>query len=281
MYDMAQAGAVAFGDGIHCIQSAGILLKALQYIVAINGTLIQLPDDKSIQPQGLVHEGIVSTRLGLPGKPAIAEEVMIARDIELVKYCNSKIHFTGISTQKSLELVTKAKAEGLAVSCSVAPYHLYFCDEDVVNYDTNLKVNPPLRPRADMMALREGLKSGLIDCVASHHLPQHIDNKMCEFEYAKSGMAGLETLAGAVLPFCRDISSFVDMLAARSRKIMGLPAPLLEEGAEARLTLFVPDTEYVFDVANSRSKSANTAFHGKKLSVKVVGTVCGESVYLN
>src|SRR5207302_908336 len=131
MYDMRQAGAIAFSDGIHSNQSPGILLKALQYILTFDGVIIQQPNDRTINAHGLMNEGIISTQLGLPGKPAIAEELMIARDIELVKYTNSKIHFSGISTKKSIELITKAKAEGLNVTCSVTPYNLYFSDEDL------------------------------------------------------------------------------------------------------------------------------------------------------
>src|SRR5688500_5471854 len=137
MYDMHQSGAVAFGDGVCSIQSSGILLKALQYLKAIDKVLIQLPDDKSISATGLMNEGIISTQLGLPGKPSIAEELMIARDIDLVRYTGSKIHFTGISTAKSIALIQKAKEEGLAITCSVTPYHLFFNDADLTGYDTN------------------------------------------------------------------------------------------------------------------------------------------------
>ncbi|MFN2439676.1 MAG: dihydroorotase, partial [Chitinophagaceae bacterium] len=156
------------------IQSPGILLKALQYVKAINKTIIQLPDDYSVSTNGLMHEGIISTQLGLPGKPSIAEELMITRDIELVKYTGSKIHFTGVSTIKSLELISQAKKEGLQVSCSAAPYHLLYTDEDMTGYDTNLKLNPPLRTKEDKQALVDAVLNGTIDCIASHHLPQNV-----------------------------------------------------------------------------------------------------------
>lgn len=276
MYDMRQSGAVAFTDGTNPVQSPGILLKALQYVKAFDGTIIQLPDDKSIGAQGLINEGIVSTQLGLPGKPAIAEELMIARDIELVKYTGSKLHFTGVSTAKGIELIAKAKAEGLPITCSVTPYHGYFCDEDLTTYDTNLKVNPPLRNKADMLAIRKALVDGTVDCIASHHLPQDWDNKTCEFEYAKHGMIGLESLFGAIGNWGLGIGDCVALLSISPRQIFGIEIPEIKEGAKACLTLFNANEEYVFDETMIRSKSKNSAFVGKKLKGRVKGIINGD-----
>jgi len=281
MYDMHSTGAVAFSDGINSLQSSGVLLKALQYVSAFDGTIIQMPDDKNIGTHGLMNEGITSTWLGLPGKPAIAEELSIARDIELAKYTKSKIHFTGISTKKSLQLITKAKEDSLHVTCSVTPYHVFFCDEDLATYDTNLKVNPPLRTREDMLALRDGLKSGLIDCIASHHQPQDWDCKTCEFEYAKNGMTGLESLFG-VISICEiNTNDFVKMQSENSRKIFGITIPEIKEGARANLTLFIPDVKYVFTEEYIYSKSKNNAFIGKELRGKIIGIINGDKVFLN
>ncbi len=145
MYDMKLYEAVAFSDGLNAVQSAGLLIKALQYVKAINAVVIQLPDDQSIAPGGLMNEGIVSTRLGLPGKPAMAEEIMVARDIKLARYTDSRLHITGVTSAKSLEYIRRAKEGNIQVTCSVTPYHMYFTDADLVTYDTNLKVNLPLR----------------------------------------------------------------------------------------------------------------------------------------
>jgi dihydroorotase len=281
MYDMRDSGAIAFTDGINSIQSPGILLKALQYVLAFEGTIIQIPDDKTINSQGLINEGIISTQLGLPGKPTIAEELMIARDIELVKYTNSKIHFTGVSTKKGIDLVAKAKAEGLKITCSVTLYHINFCDEDLATYDTNLKVNPPLRTKADMIALQKAVKDGTVDCIASHHIPQNLDSKVCEFEYAKNGMIGLETMFGAMASCKLKIMDLIQLLTVAPRNIFGLAIPQIKEGAAAKLTLFNPETEFIFNEPMIQSKSKNSAFIGKKLKGKVIGIINGKSSYLN
>ncbi len=284
MYDMQQTGAIAFTDGTNSIQSPGLLLKALQYVLAFDGTIIQVADDKTISPQGLMNEGIVSTQLGLPGKPAIAEELMIARDIELVKYTGSKIHFTGISTKKGIELIKKAKADGLPVSFSVTPYHAFFCDEDLRGYDTNLKVNPPLRKREDMMAVRLAVLQDEADAIASHHIPQNADAKVCEFEYAKNGMIGLETLFGVMWSMMDSktaIENLVEKLSVAPRKIFNMPIPEIKTGVTATLTLFNPGTEFVFTDKMIASKSRNTPFIGTSLKGKVIGIINGDKTYFN
>ena len=273
MYDMHSSAAIAFSDGTASIQSPGVLLKALQYVLAIDGVIIQVPDDKSISRSGLMNEGIASTQLGLPGKPAIAEELMIARDIELLRYTGSKLHITGVSTKKGIELISLAKKEGLRLTCSATPYHGWFCDEDLATYDTNLKVNPPLRTREDMMAVRHAFQNGTIDCLASHHMPQHWDDKTCEFEYAQNGMIGLESFFGAVNSFERKIDELVEQLTVAPRNIFGIVLPEIKEGSNACITLFNPLLEYIFDETMIRSKSKNSPFIGKKLKGKVIGII--------
>jgi dihydroorotase len=291
MYDMGNSGALAFSDGLHSIQDGGIMLKALQYVKKIDATIIQLPDDKSIGVGGLMNEGIISTRLGLPGKPALSEELMVVRDTKLTRYTDSRLHFTGISSFQSMEYIKRAKERGIKISCSVTPYHLFFCDEDLQAYDTNLKVNPPLRTNKDRLSLLKGLMDGTIDFVASHHIPQDYDNKVCEFEYAKNGMIGLESLFGVVWSLVSfgsaqdigkwSIGQLIEILSVSPRKIFGLPVPEFKEGVTATLTLFNPTTEYIFEEKNIQSKSKNSAFIGKKLKGTVIGIINGDKVYLN
>ncbi len=273
MYDMFASGAIAFSDGLNPVQSPGIMQKALEYVLAIDATIIQLPDDKSISPSGLMNESVMSTRLGLPGKPALAEELMIARDIELARYTGSRVHFTGISAAKSLELIAAAKKEKLRVSCSVSPYHLFFCEDELATYNTNLKVNPPLRSKADRDALRNGVKKGTIDFIASHHQPQNWDSKVCEFEYAKNGMETLESVFGAALACGIPFETFIKMQTENIRKIFGIGLPKIDLNEKANITFFDPSKEYIFEEKDIHSKSKNNAFIGKKMTGLVLGTL--------
>ncbi|MEX1201795.1 MAG: dihydroorotase [Ferruginibacter sp.] len=281
MYDMHASGAVAFSDGIDSVQSPGLLLKALQYVLPIEACIIQIPDDQSIGKHGLMNEGIVSTQLGLPAKPSIAEEIMIARDIELLKYTKSRLHITGVSTRKGIELICAAKKDGLQLTCSVTPAHLIFCDEDLNSYDSNLKLNPPLRTSNDRTALREAFQNGDIDCIASHHLPQHWDDKTCEFEYAKYGSTSLETVFGVARLFKNNITDLIYMMTVAPRAIVGLPLPEIKEGIAACFTLFTPDEVFVFDEKNSKSTSLNNAFAKQQLKGKVVGIINKNQICLN
>lgn len=281
MYEMQAAGAVAFSDGLKPLQHAGLMLKALQYVLTNKSIILQLPDDNSIQPGGLMHEGLCSTRLGLPGKPYLSEELMVARDIELLRYTGSRLHITGISSERSVELVAKAKKQGLDISCSVTPYHLFFTDEDLQHYDTNLKVCPPIRKENDRQALLQGLREGIIDCISSHHLPRHRDEKECAFEQAEWGMSGLESVFAVVNHLLQDPEKIVDILCFQPRKIFNLTAPAIAAGEKAVLTIFNTDTDTVFDQSMIRSRSANNAFTGKKLKGKVYGIINGDKFYLN
>ena len=283
MYDMHASGAIAFSDGLLPVQTPGLFLKALQYVKAFDGILIQMPIDNSIGTHGLINEGIISTQLGLPGIPAIAEEIMIKRDVDLLKYTNSKLHITGVSTEKSIQLIEEAKAEGLLISCSVSPYHLFYCDEDLQEYDTNLKVNPPLRSKSDMLALRKAVMAGTIDCIASHHIPQNWDNKTCEFEYAKYGMIGLETSFAIVNHLLPELSNdqLIKLFSTNARNIFQIVSSTIEEGANAEITLFNRNNNTLLTKENSKSKSSNTPFINKELKGKVIGIINKGQLFLN
>lgn len=275
MYDMYNSGAVAFTDGLQPMQSADLLLKALQYVKTFDGVILQVPADKSISGGGLMNEGIVSTRLGLPGIPAIGEELMIKRDLALLHYTGSRLHFTGISTATGVELIREAKQKGARVTCSATPYHLYFCDEDLTGYDTNLKVSPPLRSAADREAVRNAVLDGTVDCIATHHIPQHWDDKICEFEYAKNGMIGLQTSFAAintVLPQLT-IDRLIQLFSIQARKIVHLPQATIAEGKVAELTLFSRDEQSRLTKQSLKSISANTPFLETTLQGKVLGTI--------
>lgn len=283
MYDMHKSGAIAFSDGLLPVQTPGLFLKALQYVKAIDAVLIQLPLDKSIAKFGLMNEGITSTRLGLQGIPSIAEELMVSRDIELVKYTGSKLHITGISTAKSLDLIKAAKENGINITCSVTPYHLSFCDEELAEYDTNLKTDPPLRSRRDMLALRKGIEDGIVDCIASHHLPQNWDNKTCEFEYAAPGMIGLETAFAVVNHLFPHISAdrLNDLFGNNARKIFSLDRYTIRENEVADITLYSREGLFVLTTSTIKSKCRNTPFLNRELKGKVTGIVCKDKLYLN
>jgi dihydroorotase len=284
MYDMRTSGAIAFSDGWKTVQSPQMMLKSLQYVKTFGGVLVQLPDEPQLSKNGLINEGIISTQLGLPGKPAIAESLMVARDLELLEYTGSRIHFTGISTQKSVDLIRQAKAKGLDVTCSVTPYHLCFTDEATTSYDTNFKVNPPLRSAADIAALKEAIMDGTIDCISSHHYPQDYDAKICEFEYAGYGMEGLETSYRAVLSALPDLTAdrIEALFSGNARRIFNLAEATIEKDQVASFTLFSMSREStVFEKKAIRSKCTNNAFIGQSLPGKVFGTIRGEQVFLN
>jgi len=208
---------------------------------------------------------------------------MVARDVKLTRYADSKLHLTGVTTAKALEYIKRAKEAGLKVTCSVTPYHLFFCDEDLQEYDTNLKVNPPLRSRGDMMALREAVKNGLVDCIATHHLPQEWDSKTREFEYAKNGMTGLQTAFAAVQTVLPQLTStqIAALFSVNARKIFNLPLATIAKERPAEITLFNTETESIFTKEEIKSKSFNSAFINKLLKGKVIGIYTKGSLILS
>ncbi len=283
MYNMQAIGAIAFTDGVKPVQAANLFLKALQYIKAFDGIVIQMPVDTSFNKSGLINEGIISTQLGLPGLPAFVENLFIKRDIELLKYTESKLHITGVTTIEGINLIDEAKKCGLKITCSVTPHHLLFCDEDIVSYDSNLKVNPPLRTRENMLNLRQAVLDGKVDCIASHHLPYHTDEKICEFEYAKNGIINLQTLFSSLNTVLPQLSNekLVDLLTSNARKIFKLPLEKIEVGAKADFTIFDRKSSSVLTLENNKSKSTNSPFFNIKQQGKVVGTIHKGMLHLN
>lgn len=281
MYDMFTNGAVAFSDGFNAIQSSSLLIKALQYIKAFDGVILQLPDDHSIAPYGLINEGVISTRLGLPGKPKLAEELMVARDIKLVEYTNSTLHFTGITSAISVDLIRQAKKDGLAITCSVTPHHLWFTDNDLVNYNTHLKVNLPFRTSQDVEALRQGIIDGTIDCISSHHQPHEWDSKICEFEYAKFGVIGLETCYGVLGKLGITEEKINALLSSRPREIFKLNTSTVNIGNIADFTLYLPEEIFTFNASHIKSISKNSPFIGETLKGKVLGILTKNQLFLN
>ena len=283
MIDMHHAGAVASSDGLYPVQSTLLFLKALQYVKTFDGVVIQMPIDKSLGSLGLMNEGITSTQLGLPGIPAIAEELMIARDIELLKYTNSKLHITGVSTAKGMALIEAGKKAGLALTCSVTPYHLYFNETDLTTYDTLLKVVPPLRTKSDQAALLDAVERGVVDCISSHHQPQDWDGKTIEFEYAKAGIASIETTYSTInhlLPKLKE-DAIANLLSNNARSIFNLGSNTIQEGQVVDLTCFNPTIEATQSKLTSKSKSANNPFWDKPLKGKVVATYVKGQLHLN
>lgn len=269
LFDMKNAGAVAFGDYNKNIDNPKLLAIALQYVQDFDGLVIAYSQDSDIKGTGVANEGIVSTRLGLKGIPALAEELQIARNLFLLEYTGGKVHFPTISTAKSVQLIKDAKAKGLQVTCSVAVHHLVLTDEKLEEFDTRFKVTPPLRSEKDRKALLKGVKDGTIDTITSDHNPIDIEHKKMEFDLAKNGTIGLESAFGAlstVLP----PELIIEKLTS-GKAIFGIENQPIIEGEKACFTLFNPEENWIFMKENMRSKSKNSAFLGMKMKGKVYG----------
>ena len=279
LFDMHNAGAVAFSDGKRAVQDAGLLLRALQYAKAFDGLVINVPHHKTIAAGGQIHEGVVSTSLGLKGLPALAEELMVQRDLSLLEYSGGRLHIHLISTARSVALVREAKRSGQPVTCSVAVANLCFTDEKLLDFDSNWKITPPLRSETDTAALLEGLKDGTIDFICSNHTPWHEEAKNLEFPYADFGMTGLETVFGLCRTFLDkkiSLNGLVEKMSLTPRRILNLPVPKIAQGERTELTVFDPDAEWVLEEKNIRSKAHNTPFIGQKFKGKVLGIISGK-----
>lgn len=270
MMDMRAQGAIAFSDGWLPVQNAGLMLKALEYVKAFNGVLIQVPIYQSLSQGGLMHEGKMSVQLGMSSIPPIAEPMIIHRDLELLRYTGSRLHISGVSSAEGLKLIKNAKKEGIDITCSVTPYHLLFTDEQLYDYNSVYKTEPALRTDRDRKALIKGLEDGTIDCIATHHRPQDWDAKEKEFEYARPGMTGQETCWSMLLQAAPDISmeQWGRLLSSNARKIFNLPASKIEQGASANITIFDTGTKWNYNSATKKSLAINSPFLDKELKGK-------------
>lgn len=269
LFDMKNAGAIAFGDYGKNISNANLLKIGLQYVQDFNGLIIAFSQDEKIKGSGVVHEGIVSTRLGLKGIPSLAEELMVFRNLFLLEYSGGKMHIPTISTSKSIDLIREAKAKGLKITSSVAIHHLVLTDEKLEGFDTRFKVSPPLRDDFNRKALIQAVMDGTIDIITCDHNPIDIEHKKMEFDLAKNGTIGLESAFGAlqtVLP--TDI--IVSKLTA-GKAIFGINNNSIKEGEVANLTFFNPNGNWIFAKKNILSKSKNTAFLGQEMKGIVYG----------
>ncbi|MDC1533255.1 dihydroorotase [Polaribacter sp.] len=280
LYDMQQSGAIAFADYNTPIENDNLLKVALQYAQNFDGRIFSFPKNSSIAGEGIVNEGINSTRLGLKGIPALAEHLQIARDLFLLEYTGGKLHIPTISTKKSVSLIQEAKKKGLDISCSVAAHHLVLTDDELPGFDSKYKVNPPLRTNEDIKALRKGVTSGVIDIITSDHNPIDIENKKVEFSNAKDGTIGLESLFGAVNS-ALDPTDFIETITCKPRKIFNITIPKIEEGSQADLTLFNPEGNHVFSLTDVLSTSKNSIFIDKKLKGKAYGIFANNQLILN
>ncbi|WP_099098768.1 dihydroorotase [Aquimarina aggregata] len=278
LYDMQQAGAVAFGDYKKAIANPNLLKIALLYAQNFNGLVQSFPQDNSIAGKGMVHEEEQSTLLGLKGIPSLAEELQVTRDLFLLEYTGGKLHIPTISTAKSVALIKEAKTKGLAVTCSVTTHHLKLTDNELVKFDANYKVQPPLRTQKDITALHKGIQEGTIDMVTSDHQPIDIEHKKVEFDSASYGTIGLESSFG-VLNSIFDIETCINLLT-NGKEIFGIEDITIDKGSTANLTLFSPKKELIFDQKDILSTSKNSAFLGKSLKGQSYGIIANKKMIL-
>ncbi|GAB2981157.1 dihydroorotase [Mucilaginibacter puniceus] len=272
MYDMYLSGAKAFTDGNRPVQDAGLMERALLYTKGFNALVFSYPEDTAIAGKAKVNEGEVSTMLGMKGIPSLAEELMIARDLYLAEYTDSRIHFSTISTSRSVDLIREAKAKGVQVTCDVAAHHLILTDEDLKSFDSQYKVKPPLRIQKDVDALITGLKDGTIDAIVSQHTPHEIEFKDVEFEVAEFGIVGLQTAFSLALKAGLDIKTIVNKISVNPRNILGIDKTNIAEGQKANLVVFDASEEWTYTKENNQSKSSNSPFIGQNLKGRVLLT---------
>jgi dihydroorotase len=280
MGEMKNAGIVAVSDDGRPVPTSSMMRRAMEYARGFDLTVVDHCQDQSLSAGGVMHEGRWSLILGLRGMPAAAEEVDVVRDCVLARLTKAKVHIAHVSTRGALEAVRKAKEEGLQVTCEVTPHHWTLTDEAVADYDTNTKMSPPLRSTDHVDAIREAMKDGTIDAIATDHAPHHLDEKGLEFDQAPFGITGLETAVGLAFELVHagliDLERVVEMCSANPARIFGLTdRGSMKPNAHADITLLDPNLEWVFDVNRSKSKSRNTPFNGRRMVGAAVATIVG------
>jgi dihydroorotase len=278
MAELVQAGAVGFSDDGSPVVDSEVMRRAFEYSSMFDVPLIQHAEEPSLTKGGVVNEGNVSTSLGLPPIPAIAEAMIVARDISLLEYVGGKYHVAHVSAAESLEVIRGAKKKGLPVTCEVTPHHFTLTEEAVRGYDTNTKMNPPLRTEDDVKAMKEGLADGTIDVIASDHAPHSIDDKEIEFIDAPFGIVGLETAIGLAVTGLLEAGfltwgTLIEKFSVNPRRIVHLPTLRIQPSEKANLTIIDPNTLWVVDVNAFKSRSKNSPFAGRKLKGKAVGVI--------
>ena len=277
--EMFEAGVVGISDDGKPVMDAQLFRRALEYSKMFDMPVIQHCEDLHLSKGGVMHEGVYSTRLGLKGIPAAAEETMVSRDLILAEMTGGKYHVAHLSTRRSVEMVRAAKVRGLRISAEVTPHHFTLTDAAVAEYDTNAKMNPPLRTADDVDAVLDGIRDGTIDAIASDHAPHHINLKMLEFDLAPFGITGLETAVGLALTKLQlPIGRLIELFSTNAQKIMRVAPWGLFEGSEADLTVLDLNRSWTFDVNKSRSLSRNSPFHGWQMKGKAAGTIVGGKV---
>ncbi|MDN3677265.1 dihydroorotase [Flavobacterium paronense] len=269
LFDMKNAGAVAFGDYNKSLSNANLMKISLQYVQDFDGLVIAFCQDESIKGNGVANEGIVTTRLGLKGIPSLAEELIVARNLFLLEYTGGRLHIPTISSAKSVALIKEAKKKGLNVSCSVAVHHLVLTDEKLEGFDSRYKVSPPLRTEEDRKALIAGIKDNTIDCITTDHNPIDIENKKMEFDLAKNGTIGLESAFGALLTVL-PLDKIIEKLTF-GKTILNAEIHSIKENNKVSISLFTTEDKWTFGKEHISSKSKNSAFLGQPMKGKAIG----------
>ena len=278
MAELKEAGCVAVSDDGRPVASSRLLRRAMEYASGFDLPVICHSEDLALSAGGQMHEGPTCTRLGLEGIPAQAEVIAVERDLNLALLTGARVHIAHVSCAGSVEAVARAKDQGARVSCETAPHYLTLCDQDVGHYDTNFKMNPPLRSAADREAVRQGLASGVIDCLATDHAPHSVLEKEVEFDQAQNGVIGLETALGLMLEMVEqgllDYPRLVEVMSAAPARILGLPGGRLEPGAPADVTVIDPQRPWRVEPEAFQSLSRNTPFAGRRLPGRALVTIC-------